>query len=44
VTAAWRVDAQFEPQATAEEADAKHAQWTRAVQRSLGWAKVDSDS
>jgi glycerol kinase len=38
VTDAWHLDAQFEPQATAEEADAKHAMWLRAVERSRGWA------
>ena len=38
VTQAWHLDAQFEPAATAEEADAKHAQWLRAVERSRGWA------
>ena len=38
VTQAWHLDAQFEPAATAEAADAKHAQWLRAVERSRGWA------
>jgi glycerol kinase len=37
VTAAWHLDVQVEPLASVEEADAKHAQWLRAVERSRGW-------
>ncbi|MET0738225.1 MAG: glycerol kinase GlpK [Acidimicrobiales bacterium] len=43
VTRAWQLDAQFEPAATAEEADAKHAQWLRAVERSRSWAGGDEE-
>jgi glycerol kinase len=39
VTSAWQLDAQFEPQADPADADAKHAMWTRAVERSRGWAQ-----
>jgi glycerol kinase len=39
VTDAWQLDAQFEPQAAQADADAKHAMWLRAVERSRGWAK-----
>jgi glycerol kinase len=38
VTRAWHLDAQFEPEAAREDADAKHAMWLRAVERSRGWA------
>ncbi len=41
---AWHLDAQFEPEATAEDADAKHAMWLRAVERSRGWAPSAADS
>jgi glycerol kinase len=44
VTAAWHLDAQFEPTATAEDADAKHAMWLRAVERSRGWATSEAGS
>ena len=37
ITANWRLDATFEPQTDAATADAKHATWTRAVERSRGW-------
>jgi glycerol kinase len=43
VTQAWHLDAQFEPAATAEEADAKHDQWLRAVERSRGWAAGEQE-
>jgi glycerol kinase len=42
VTEAWQLDAQFEPQATTEEADARHHQWRRAVERARGWAPEGS--
>ena len=31
------------PRPTAEEADAKHAQWLRAVERSRGWAGGEAE-
>ncbi|HYF46930.1 MAG TPA: glycerol kinase, partial [Acidimicrobiales bacterium] len=39
VTGAWHLDAQFEPATDRAEADAKHAMWLRAVERSRGWAQ-----
>jgi glycerol kinase len=42
VTAAWRLDRQFAPEADAAEADARHAQWRRAVERSRGWEQPES--
>ena len=36
ITANWRLDAEFQPQADPA-ADARHAAWTRAVDRSRGW-------
>jgi len=38
VTAAWQLDHQAEPSVPAEEADARYAQWLRAVERARGWA------
>jgi glycerol kinase len=38
VTAAWKLDRQVEPATSREEADARHAQWRRAVERARGWA------
>jgi glycerol kinase len=38
ITANWHLDATFEPQLDAADADAQHAMWTRAVERSRGWA------
>jgi glycerol kinase len=35
----WQVDLRTEPQAPKEEADARHQQWLRAVERSRGWAQ-----
>jgi glycerol kinase len=37
VTDAWHLDARFDPEADPAEADAKHAMWLRAVDRSRGW-------
>ncbi|MDI6908920.1 glycerol kinase GlpK [Nocardioides sp.] len=34
----WRLDRRFEPALDRPTADAAHAQWTRAVERSRGWA------
>ena len=35
----WAADARVEPAADADSVDADYAQWTRAVQRSRGWAQ-----
>jgi glycerol kinase len=37
ITAAWKLDAQFEPEEDRSAADALHAQWLRAVDRSRSW-------
>ncbi len=42
VTAAWQLDRQFEPAVDRTEADAKHTQWLRAVERSRGWEQPES--
>jgi glycerol kinase len=34
----WALDAEFTPKATQTGADARHAGWLRAVERSRGWA------
>ena len=34
----WRVERSFEPRMSADERDALYAGWTRAVERSRGWA------
>ncbi|MEQ1787274.1 MAG: glycerol kinase GlpK [Acidimicrobiales bacterium] len=38
ITANWRLDATFEPQADRATVDARHTAWSRAVERSRGWA------
>ena len=38
LTALWAAEAVFEPQLPAELADAGHAAWRRAVEKSKGWA------
>ncbi len=38
IGAQWTLDAQFEPDQDRAPADALHAQWLRAVERSRGWA------
>jgi len=38
VSALWRQDASFEPKVSKEEADARHAEWLRALERSRAWA------
>jgi glycerol kinase len=38
ITTNWRLDATFEPLADVTSVDARHAAWTRAVERSRGWA------
>ena len=40
VAAAWHLDREFTPQQPSEVAEAAHAQWLRAVERSRGWAKA----
>jgi glycerol kinase len=37
----WRVDREFEPRMSADEAQAKRAHWRRAVERAAGWARSD---
>ncbi|HEY7948489.1 MAG TPA: glycerol kinase GlpK [Acidimicrobiales bacterium] len=37
----WRLEKSFEPQMSAVAADAAHAGWRRAVERSLRWAPTD---
>ena len=37
ITANWRLDATFEPQADPAASDARHAAWRRAVERSRAW-------
>jgi glycerol kinase len=39
VSRAWRVDATFEPDADRTLADAAHARWLRAVERSRAWVE-----
>jgi glycerol kinase len=34
----WALDAEFVPAADREDADARHARWLQAVERSRGWA------
>jgi glycerol kinase len=38
IQATWQLDATFEPEADRTTADALHAQWLRAVERSRDWA------
>ncbi|MGE4426633.1 MAG: FGGY family carbohydrate kinase, partial [Solirubrobacteraceae bacterium] len=38
VTRTWREAARFEPAMSRDRADTLHAEWTRAVERSRGWA------
>ncbi len=37
----WRAETVFEPELPAELADALHAGWRRAVEKSKGWAELD---
>ena len=37
VAASWRLDAAFEPRTDRQAADAAHATWLRAVERSRAW-------
>ena len=43
LTAYWLLDAEFEPAAPAGSADAKYAQWQRAVERSRSWESDSGD-
>lgn len=40
--AQWQLDKRFEPQISADEAQARHAQWLRALERSRGWAQDET--
>jgi glycerol kinase len=41
VTATWRPDREVHPRAPRPVADARHAEWLRAVERARGWARSD---
>jgi len=41
VAGLWQAEAVFEPQLPVELADAFHAGWRRAVEKSMGWAPAD---
>jgi glycerol kinase len=41
ITANWRLDATFEPQAEPAGLEARHAAWSRAIERSRAWASDD---
>jgi glycerol kinase len=41
VAGQWRVDREFEPQISADQAEAKRARWRRAVARSTDWDRED---
>ena len=38
ISAAWQLDRAFEPRDNRSECDASHANWLRAVERSMNWA------
>ena len=40
ITANWVLDVELSPASPAADADAAHAQWRRAVERSRDWARV----
>jgi glycerol kinase len=42
LAALWEADTVFNPRGSAEDADAAHHGWTRAVQKSMGWAEAGS--
>ncbi len=42
ISAQWQLDKRFEPQISADEAESRHAQWIRALERSRGWAQEDA--
>jgi glycerol kinase len=37
ITARWRIERRFEPQMGRDQAAARMHEWSRAVERSLGW-------
>jgi glycerol kinase len=39
--ALWQAEQTFEPQSPPEFADATYAAWSRAVEKSMGWADLD---
>jgi glycerol kinase len=42
LAALWEAEAVFEPHLPAELADAAHVAWSRAVEKSMGWAGLES--
>ena len=42
LAALWEAEAVFEPQLPAELTDTTYAQWQRAVEKSMGWAELES--
>ena len=42
ITANWRLDATFEPQAEPLALEGRHAAWARAVERARSWATEDT--
>ena len=42
LAALWEADTVFSPGEPTELADAAHAKWTRAVEKSMGWATAGS--
>ena len=44
VTRNWALDVEVQPASDREAADASHATWLRAVERSRGWATSEAGS
>ena len=40
----WKIDSEFEPRMSRDQADSLQAEWRRAVERSRGWALTDNQS
>ena len=40
IAATWRVEAEFEPNASRDQADSLYAGWQKAVERAKGWAEA----
>lgn len=40
----WKIDSEFEPRMSRDQADSLQAEWRRAVDRSRGWALTDNQS
>ena len=38
----WKLDREFTPKMSRDEADSRQARWREAVERSLKWAKPDN--